>query len=622
MAAALVAACAASIPAQAQTTVTPNEAGPIPLVRDSAVTIKVDVSAMHYSRGTATANYTQASAATVAGSGCKGDNPAGVDLSPRTIVTVKNPNNAVVLTTTSPVRDLSFAGLFGNPQSPPLSPQPAPSDTNYRGDFSGSGASHGFSAQLNLAGQPAGTYTVTTTDINTYRTKPLFGAATPCIVGTPVASGTGFGNTAVAGPKVTTTTFEYRPWAATFKDVFGKGSVSANIVPAEFKFTLDGTTSPIFTGPPAPGTGGATQFYALPGGFALPSDPAACVADPASCLPASAVQCVPSNGCTPRAMLINRPANVVGATGLVGVFDLSTKAFVAHATIGGKKRVLMSLGTANDAYYASVLNQLATGAAAKGIDLPTILATQVNVTTGGQRTSLSLLNGLQIDPSTAAGGVQIASNASVQAGIVLNIYSSLRLDGGVCLTQSASSSTAPARFTRSAPDGYTVTKSDLLPAVPSVGPLGALVGGPIYHITGKAGTGVLVNTSAAIIGVDTAANEPNGYPVWVSPFLSGVHTVEPKTFDFLGTGTWSASEKPVVNGCLVIDFLLGAGVMVYNNPLPVGLGTIFDPLTTPSPAAEQLTDAVNSAITDAVLPVASNPAVDSLLGQLTGLLNP
>jgi len=90
--------------------------------------------------------------------------------------------------------------------------------------------------------------------------------------------------------------------------------------------------------------------------------------------------------------------------------------------------------------------------------------------------------------------------------------------------------------------------------------------------------------------------------------------------DFLGTATWSASESNLLGQCLVVDFMLGTGVAVFNNPLPVGLGTLFGPLYKPSPAGEQLNNAVNSAIQQATDPVTTNPTVAALLEQLLGAL--
>lgn len=623
---ALVAAGATLMPANGVTTVPSTESGAHgPVIRVPSATINVDSAALMYYRTASSANinntaYTAASLSTLkalklANRLCAGDNPAGVNNSPRTTVTVKDPNNNVVGNpAVSPARDISLFGTGG-----PQSNQTTPSNTNYRGDYTG-GSGHGYSVTVDLTGHPAGTYTVTTVDQNMTKsdtTSPT--TQGPCVAGVPnPATGN---KTVIPGNVTTTTTFEYRPWYANFKDVFGKGSVNANVNPAEFQFTVDGHASDIFAG-----TANSMKFYALPSAtsFPLPSDPEDCVSDPGSCLPSNAAQCDPANGCTPRLMLINKPLQNANTPSLVGVFDLQTKAFIAHASNGGTVRTLMSLGTTNDALYKSVLDKLAAAAASKGIDLASLLATEVQVTSNGQTLSLSVLNGLQINPTGKPGGVQIYTNTTVQAGVILNIY--LNLDSTSCVAKSASSAGYTAtpksdRFTRTSATGYTVTRSDLLPAVPAVGPLGLIAGGPVYHILGKFASGALSNTTSAVIGVDTAADEPNGYPVWIEPFLASGHTTAANNFDFMGTATWSASETPLLGSCLVTDFMLGTGVVLLNNPFPaVGLGTIFDPLAKPSPAAEKLTDAVNAAVGQVVGQASANPTVSALLTQLTALL--
>jgi hypothetical protein len=629
---ALVATGATLMPANATTTVNATEPGPNgPVVRNDSVTVTVDVSALTYYRTASVANinntaYTAASLGTLkllklGNKACVGDNPVsppGKNNTPRTIVTVTGPGTSTtpIASGISPVRGI---GAFDS--GAPLATQPAPNDTNYRGDFTG-GSGHGFTVPVNLAGKPAGVYTVTTINQNMTKsdTTGTGGSAGSCIIGVPnPATGN---KTVITGPVVTTTTFEYRPWHDTFKDVFGKGAVSANQNPHEFQFSVDGHNSPIYAG-----TANSMKFYALPSGssFPLPSDPQDCVDDPSSCLPSDALQCDTSAGCTPRLMLINRPLQNATEPSLVGVFDLQTKAFIARASMDGTSRTLMSLGTTNDALYKSVLDKLAAAAAAKGLDLASLLATEVQVTANGQTLSLSVLNGLQIDPTGKVGGIQIYTDTTVVAGVILNIY--LALEPATCVASSASNTGYSAtpktdRFTRSVASGYTVTRSDLLPAVPAVGPLGALVGGPLYHILGKFNSSTaLANTTSAVIGVDTAADEPNGYPVWIEPFLSGAHATAAKTFDFMGTATWSASETPLLGSCLVTDFMLGAGVALLNNPFPAyGLGTIFDPLAKPSPAGEKLTDAVNAAVAQVVGQASANPTISALLAQVTALL--
>ncbi len=608
----MLAVLGASAPAQSETTVSPVEPGSPPVVRDSSVDVTVDVGALHYYRSSSSSafNPTQPSAHVFNTQTCRGDNPGGTNNSARTVVTVTDPDGATIANETSPVRDMGLAGFVSNPPHQPLSPQPAPGNSNYRGDFPGTANTHhGMKLTLDLTGKPAGEYTVRTAYRNTVRTG-FFGA---CSVGTP-----GPGNSIIPGEVIETDTFVYRPWQHTFKDVLGNGNVRANITPREFTFKLGSLNSPIYQG-----TSESQSFYSLDGAFMLPSDPEACVADVTACLPSSAVTCEPTAGCTPRLMVINEPDRG-DRIGIIGVFDFETKAFIASAMIDGTTRVLVSLGTTNDGLYHSLLEQLAADLDAQGLDLMAILGTRVEVANEQNQISLSLLNGLQIDPSNGNRGIRIFTPGTVQAGVILDVYASLRLDGGACVTNAASSSDGPTRYTRNEDNGYTVNRTDLLPSVPRVGPLGAIVGGPVYSIRGKfttAGTAsTLANVSTAVIGVDTAADEPNGYPVWISPFVSGIRTGAPKTMDFLGTATWSASESPILAGCMVIDFMLGTGVAIYDSPLPVGLWSLIDVVGTPSPELEALQASVDTAVQGVLDTVTSDPTVDALLGDLVALL--
>ncbi len=612
----LVAAGALAAPAAATTSANPSEdggAGNPRVVRDSAVTISVDQAALTYYRATASAVPAAVPSTLLSIRGCFGDDPAGTNASPRTTVTVKAPNGTTVLTAVSPARTQGFAGLFTTPRFAPQSNQTAVSASNYRGDFPGAsndGVYHGLTAALDLTGKPAGLYTVQTTNVHKVRT----GAVSSCTTARP-GTGTALDTT----PDVTNTTFEYRPWNSKFVDVFGGGTVQINPDPGEFKVTLGTKSTPIYSS----ANGGKVVSYSLPGTgtVALPSDPAACAEDPASCVPSAAVQCNPGTGCVPRLVVVSKPRSDADGNIITGFFDVQTKAFIASTKVDGSTRVMMSLGAENDALYKSTLTKLATAAAAKDIDLMSILGTEVRVAGSGNTTTLSLLNGLQVDPTSSHTGVQINSKSTVQAGILLHIYTDIDL-ANPCAANAADSSTEPGRFTPGTGYGYTVSKSDLLPAVPAAGPLGAIVGGPIYHITGKFKAGALINTASAVIGADTAFDEPNGYPAWVNPFISNAaHVATPKKLDFIGTATWSASETPISTvGCTTVDFLLGTGVAVFDNPLPVGFGTVFDMADNPTPAAERLSDAVNGAVDQVVGQASANPAVASLLEQIVGLL--
>jgi hypothetical protein len=597
-------------PALAGTSVGPSDPGTNPpVVRRSSVTVSETNGAQFYYRigvsaaaagNTAFTDETQTGLLVLkaANRACLGNNPAGRNNSPRDTITVTAPGGAVVATQTSPARNISAAG------APPLAPQPAPGDTNYLGDFPASAAgTHGMSFTVDLTGRPAGIYTVTTVTQNMVKTD-TFAAQGACTIGFPSPTNN---KVAVAGPQTSTTTFEYRPWQNTFADVFGGGKVFANATPNEFQFTVGSKTSQLYGA-------GYQHFYTLPGttAYSLPSDPAACAANPASCLPSTAIACDPSAGCTPRLMTINK---VSGTERLQGVFDLQTKAFIAGAYLSGTERELVSLGTANDATYHDLLAKLAAGAAAQGINLASLLATQVRLRSGSTGTTLSLLNGLQIAPSNAPGGLQIVSDTTAQAGVILDVYANLTSTS--CVANSGSSVTTPQGYTQHSGVGYTVSAANL-PSIPAVGPLGAIASGPIYHIVGNFPGASLSNTASAVIGIDSAADEPNGYPVWIEPFVASGHVSSPKTLDFLGTATWSASESPLLGGCLVIDAMLGTGVALYNNPLPVGFGTLLAPVFTPNAATAQLTSEINAAVQGAVTQVTANPTVSNLLTQLVG----
>ncbi len=614
---ALVATAGAlSAPAMGSTDVNPSEDGGTGnprVVRDSSVNLSVDRTALSYFRSTASGTPAAVSVSGITLQGCRGDDPAGTNASPRTTLKVKDPSGATLLTAVSPARTLGLAGLFTSPRFAPLANQTAVSSTNYRGDFPGAlddGNYHGMTAALDLSGKPAGVYTVETSHEHKVRT----GAASSCQTARPAS-----GSAITTGPEVTTSTFEYRPWNSKFVDVFGGGNVLVNPDPGEVKVNLGSKSTPIYSAT----NGAKVTSYSLAGtdDIALPSDPEACATDPSSCVPAAAAKCEPGSGCIPRLVIINKLGSAADANVVSGFFDVKTKAFIARTKVDGTSRLMMSLGTENDALYKTALGKLATSASAQGIDLMSILGTEVRVALSGNTSTLSLLNGLQIDPTTSHTGVQINSKSTVQAGILLHIYTDIDL-ANPCVANAADSTTEPGRFTPKTGYGYTVSKSDILPDIPAVGPLGAITGGPIYHITGKFKSGALLNTASAVIGVDTAFDEPNGYPVWVEPFISSpAHVATPKKLDFIGTATWSASETPISTiGCTTFDLLLGTGVAVFDNPLPVGFGTVFDQVDNPSAAAERLSNAVNDAVDQVVGQASANPTVESLLNQIVGLL--
>ena len=508
------------------------------------------------------------------------------------------------------MRNLSFGGFLTNPSNQPLSPQPVAGNTNFRGDFAAPNAYHGMSLAFDLTGRPAGVYTVTTTHRHMVKTT----TAGACTIGTPGPAGS-----VIPGEVTETDTFVYRPWQHKFVDVLGNGVVQANDAPAEVSVRVDNNSSAVQTG--------KSKFYALGADtFALPSDPEECALDPETCLPDAATPCNPGAGCTPRLMITNYPtAKVDGkANRLQGIFDLQTKAFIALAAVDGHQRVLMSLGP-NDAIYHGLLASLAAKLAPHDVDLPALLATQVVLGGSPNTTTISLLNGLQIDPSGPDGGISLRNTGTVQAGVLLDIYAHLRTSGAGCVTNTGSSADGTRRYTPNEDAGYTVRTSDLLPSVPAVGPLAALVGGPVFSIEGDfvGATAPLVNSASAVIGVDTAADEPHGYPIWIEPFVSSpTHVASPKRMDYLGTATWSASETPVLPGlgCISVNFMLGTGVAIFDNPVRIGFDELVDVATRPNPAVRSVIVAVDAAANQALADVTANPTVAALLEQVVGSL--
>jgi len=620
------------MPAQAATTLNPNPAATNGVIRDANMAVTLDNVSMgvHYNRnttGTSGVNFAVVNPTLPSLTPCRGDNPAGLrNFTPRATVELSGPGGPVA-TEETPARNYNLLAL-----STATDPQPtAPGDDIYRGGDS-RGAKSSFTANFDLTGQPAGTYTVTTTTYNRIRevTKSIGGTlVTNCVVGTPSGP-----QTWDAGPVVETKTFEYRPWQYIFTDVFGNGSVSMNVKPAETQQRIGATKAGIFKG--------HQLAFSLPSEstFMLPADPTVCADNPLGCLPPTAVPCDVDAGCVPSVIITSyNKGNVYDspAQTLIGVFDLTSGAYIAYTKIGDRSRLQASLGTDLDAQYKDVLAQLSAGAASAGIDLASLLATTVRVSDGNQEIKLSLLNGLQIDPATVPAGLQILSDTTVQAGLILNIYSAI---AGTCAGSSGANANvgdsdpttpAPDRYTPLSPYGYTVEKSDLLPEVPRVSPAAELgIGGPIYHISGVfKSPGDLVNISAPLVGVDTLPNEPNGYPVWIealglagSPLnIAPATTTSARTMDFLGTAMWSASETDLsILGCLTIDFMLGLGAAIFNNPLPVGFGDV--PIWTPVPEVAALTTAVNAAVADATAQITTNPTIAALLAQVTGSLPP
>jgi hypothetical protein len=114
-----------------------------------------------------------------------------------------------------------------------------------------------------------------------------------------------------------------------------------------------------------------------------------------------------------------------------GVFNLDSRAFIAHVQLGGTIVTMFSLGPDGDAQYRDLLAQLAAQDASQGVDLMSLLATKVQLRTvngGGQATvtAVSLLQGLQIyseNPKKGPAGLSIIAPITATVGLFAHSYS-------------------------------------------------------------------------------------------------------------------------------------------------------------------------------------------------------
>ena len=630
--------------AGADTTVQPSGPGQVLpgaeyLVRDSQATVDVTPGAFMYSRSSSTSNFSATSPA-LGALVCRGDtgpiNALGNgNTSPRTEVTVTGPSGFSPVTFLSPSREVGItSGPFQTPEPyQPLANQ-ANGPNNWRGGVPPTNSSNtvlgpttavpnpglGFQETLDLAGAPAGLYTVTTVHKDIVRT----GTFGQCTLGYPNQTGFGsqtpipiptFGNTFTAGNRTVVHKFEYRPWQYEFRDVLGNGGVNFNITPvAESQFSIVPENGPRkFSSIKA----GGMRFYELPIELhvPLPSNPLDCIPDLAGCLPSVAFECDPGDeGCDPRLVWIDRYE--ADGERLVGLFDLETGAYIAYTATGGSRVYQFSLGTELDELYHTTLDQLAEKADSLGIDLPTILGTKVILRNGMNQLSLSLLNGLQFDPSELPGGIEIVTDFGVQAGIMIHTYA--QATDTPCAAREASSEDGDTSWTRSVPVGYDVGSVPLtIPQLEAPGvPLP--IGGQVFLIEGSM-TGVGTNSATvALLGADVDSPGPDysSIPLWVLPTDALLRSHSPRHFEYLGTAAWSTSEEPGEDGgCLSSGGFTGIGVMIDNPLVRLPIAQLLAKVD--NPTVNHLLAQITAAVVEAGAPVLENPTIADLLETLT-----
>ena len=267
-----------------------------------------------------------------------------------------------------------------------------------------------------------------------------------------------------------------------------------------------------------------------------------------------------------------------------------------------------------DAFLRSVQDQLNQASAQLGIDLPALLGTTVDLNLQRQDGStdvirISLLRAIEMfnvanGPAT---GVSLLAPLSVGAGVILHTaaWSGLPADPAY----SDSTGGLHSGF------GYTVTEATALPAIPSLGPLSAVVPpGKLKHVVGRIPAGSGRHT--VLIGADTDNDVAHGLPLHLPPLSSG-GAVPDSGVDFVGAATVVSLDFCLLpTYCLGGGLLLGTGVATFGrSPLPVdfaslplvwgdelGLGAVMAPI-----------DGLVSQISASLL---GNPAVADLLGGL------
>lgn len=121
-----------------------------------------------------------------------------------------------------------------------------------------------------------------------------------------------------------------------------------------------------------------------------------------------------------------------------------------------------------------------------------------------------------------------------------------------------------------------VTDSALIPATdpvllpPPATILAFDVGGPVRHIVGDYDFGIHTAGTLAGSNVDTAPGAST--PVWLPVVTTGI--VQDNSIDFLGHAAFFQSQFCLFGFCIAAGGLLGDGVMLFDNTLPLGLPSL------------------------------------------------
>lgn len=425
---------------------------------------------------------------------------------------------------------------------------------------------------------------------------------------------------------------EYRPWQhSNFNDLLGQGNVRMNSNPRELQYSITGTSSPVITGTPQ-----SMSFYSGPTGLLeLPGDPESCATDPLGCLPADAVACDPSAGCVPSLALVNYQD---GGEYLLGIFDLESGAFVASASVGGKRTILQSAGTDLDAALLDAIEQLAILAEDQGIDLISLLNTklEIRMTNGNEhRLEISVLESLKLlegwRPDSTGVGYSLLAPFVLNAGFSTHVVDPFCHAGptnGTC--QFIAGLFELGTLPSGAPEVINVTESALVPEIPVpllpvplpppanvLGTTITVAGGPLVNLQHvyPDGTGShTVGSGLTGPSVDTTRDEPAGLPVWAPLIDQNMTVPDAGPLDFLG-------HAVVIDLPLIPDINLDLGSIVVGQGLwlygdgPVGFAGLPLLWDTENPAAAELNELLGTLAPE----VLDNEAVGAVLAAALGL---
>ncbi len=326
-------------------------------------------------------------------------------------------------------------------------------------------------------------------------------------------------------------------------------------------------------------------------GAALPSDPAACLADATQCVPTTPAQCSESPELCEERLAVSRVGGK--SYGITGLFDLKTGAFVALAAIRDQTEVLTNVGDACGSIRKELADRgmdpdTALGGTPVDATLPVDLGTPTTIPTTAQALC-AFAQAYAVQSMAPVGkGTGILGTPEIGAGLIIHIATNSTSG------RPTAPSALPYRITTSA----TVPAIGALPALPALPPevgeipLPAMPAGvpavpsdpaglvatlapkgPLTQVKGKgysSGTHIV-----GVLNADTAPGPDDANPIWLPLTTAG--TKPDSQLDFLGYGTATQSQTCFAivgtQTCIGFGVLIGTGGAIFG-PTPIAIPII------------------------------------------------